>query len=462
MFKRINYIQIKEFALKTLRNYFHFFLISIITAIFASQWLDFRTALFANIHTFALGMLGLLVFASDATRKIEFQKEQWDNERKHLDDDLRTVKLVSDKITHGICSSLKNDVHWASDALEKAKIIGMRQNTLFSERLSYYPLEKECLADQFASLLLKRCKFLLESNQYKKIYLIIDSGTTLYSLFAKLGEHARNYIDLDPKEKDWICNLEIVTNNLPGLLLYMDKGRIDLNSRYSRLIIKSCILPGEPVPIYSAVTGSSTVKALEIIKKQSDDERGICIGIVTGNWVRIRRGDNSNPIHCPVPSARGDNHREFKQALIDCSKEIYVVAPLGKVIYNENIGDTGISDTLGYTATSKNEDNKPYMEVKIENDKPKYVRLVSTSRGHGRLLSRYSDMLRGLLGHFDREESEKNFIKAAAGDVPHLFFTEELFYPIDRESTQMDVDIEFPVRRIRKVVMEKLFNIKQI
>ena len=280
----------KNYILKLVKNYYPFFfifMITIITAwITAPQRGKFSEALSNNIHTFILGMLGLLIFAAEASSKRNFQEKQWEYEKSHLEDDLTSVRRVSEKIAIGISSSLKNDVRWASDAMEKAKIIGLRQNTLFTERLTYYPLEKEYLADQFAPILLKRCKHLIEKDNYKyTVYLIIDSGTTLYSLFAKLAEHARVYISTGNKENEWINNLNIVTNNLPGLLLFMDKGRLDLYSRYAGLAINCILLPGVPLPIYSAVTGKETVEALKKIK--DDQKDAIFIGIVTGNWVRI-------------------------------------------------------------------------------------------------------------------------------------------------------------------------------
>lgn len=107
----------------------------------------------------------------------------------------------------------------------------------------------------------------------------------------------------------------------------MESGRINPSNRYSDLAIKCHLLPGVPLPIYSTVTGLETNEALERLRKKAGDN-AFFIGLVTGNWIRLRRSDPP----CPVPLARGLGHRKFKQVLINQSDEVYVVTPLGKIL----------------------------------------------------------------------------------------------------------------------------------
>lgn len=167
-------------------------------------------------------------------------------------------------------------------------------------------------------------------------------------------------------------NVSIITNNLPGVDSLMKHGRIQPNNRYSELAILCKLLPGVPLPVYSAVTGEETREAIKNYRKKYQ-KNCYFLGLTTGNWIRVRR---SKP-PCPVPLARGKGHLDFKQAMINACNEIYEISPLGKLFVGP--GPEDLNEILKYDVRFQHPDWQPYEEVTIDNDKAKMVSLVTTS-----------------------------------------------------------------------------------
>ncbi|HLP46761.1 MAG TPA: hypothetical protein VK469_12465, partial [Candidatus Kapabacteria bacterium] len=312
-------------------------------------------------------IIGLLLLAMDLLLKqkiqkadLEFRKKQFDEEKesreeqkKWLEENTVNLSKVSNILSQNIAQDLKKDITWATETLEKAKI-GLQSRTLFGERMEHFRDEKEFIAEQFLSKLIDRCKYLVEQN--KHVYIVIDSGTTLYPLFKKLGMesvHAHEF------KENWISNVTLVTNNLVGVEALMENGRLNPGNRFSPLAIDCELLPGKPLPIYLAVTGDMTEKALKDLPKKKDGKDSFFIAITTGNWIRLRRTDPA----CPVPLARGSGHLSFKQALIDICNETYVISPLGKIFVKNSLSDVNIA--LGFEHDKKSQDMQEYSEVNI-------------------------------------------------------------------------------------------------
>ncbi|WP_092332553.1 hypothetical protein [Desulfosporosinus hippei] len=354
----------------------------------------------------------------------------------YLNKSLNTEEIL--EVANHIVNHLNKNNQWATGALLRAR--GLHQQSLFSERLEYYRMEKDYLAKQFCPMLLNRCKSFVESG--KRVYIIIDSGTTLYPFFDKLAQEALRFHANE--ENEWIKHVTIVTNNLPGMLYFMENGR-KTSSRYGDLAINSLLLPGVPLPIYSAVSGKETNHYLQNLRLETD---AIFIGIVTGNWIRIR---HSHP-HCPIPLARGKDHQLFKQILFENSDEVFVVSPLGKVI-NSDLEKGELNDILGYSENNDNPDCKPYYEVKIDDKKANFVKLVTTIRESGRLLSGHSENIRDILNNNILEYLDFPYLPADR--VPHLLFQ---FNEIPKEY-DLEVATEFPVDRLRTKVMRELLKV---
>jgi hypothetical protein len=177
-------------------------------------------------------------------------------------------------------------------------------------------------------------------------------------------------------------------------------------------------LPGVPLPIYSAVTGIETEEAIRALAKQEEDNAdAVFIGIVTGNWVRIRRTES----RCPIPLARGEGHLEFKQSLVHTClpHEIYVVSPLGKIF--ANIDPSGVKDMLGLDNNSPDIERQEYEEVQILENSSN-VKLVSTYRKDGRLLQNLGRYLRVVFNIADQVDEAK-FVAAHIGKTDHILFS---------------------------------------
>jgi hypothetical protein len=298
----------------------------------------------------------------------------------------------------------------------KAKNESFRQ-LLFAERMSHFYEEKQYIADQFASLLLDRCRFFAETG--KQVYLLIDSGTTLYPFFEKLGRAA---VYAKANKENWVNNLWIETNNLPGVEILMQEGRANPSDPLSPLAVKCELFPGTPLPFYLALTGKKTNKALEILRKEAVDN-SVFITLTTGDWIRLRR----SPPTCPVVLARGEGHLEFKQALIKNSDEIYVIAPLGKIFTQSTLSEVNCALGIGTVQPGSEMENdlekQPYREVEVDNEKAKQVKLVSTSRLKRRnILETYSANVLGFLGvePHEYESIKEKMHKADIADLQHF------------------------------------------
>ena len=321
--------------------------------------------------------------------------------------------------------------------------------SLFDERKLHFHEEKQHLADHFIPVLLARCKAYAESG--KQVHLIIDSGTTLFPFFQRLGEAtARAYRN----RETWIDQLFLETNNIPGVQSLMEAGRINSNNRYSPIAINCDLLPGVPLPVYSALTGKKTVAALCKSREEAGDN-AVFITLSTGNWIRLRR---STPI-CPIPLARGTGHLEFKQALIDYSDEIFVVTPLAKVFVDVPPGD--VNAALEFSEKQTEPDLQPYFEVKIDDEKAAHVKMVSTCRGSGCVLSNHSTRVRALLGTdtLDLGAVLKQFHDKPIQELPHLIFPFENI-PND---WFLQIATEFPHSQTRnETFMQKFFFVPQV
>lgn len=305
-----------------------------------------------------------------------------------------------------------------------------RSKSLFEERISHFREEKQHLADHFLIPLLLRCQEFAEEG--KQVHLIIDSGTTLYPLFGKLAEFSvRAYAN---REK-WIENLFVETNNIPGVIMLMDSGRINPNDRYSPLAINCDLLPGIPLPVYSALTGKKTIAALQQLRNGAGD-KSVFIALTTGNWIRLRRSMPS----CPVPLARGIGHLEFKQALIDYSDEVYVISPLGKIFIGVSPGEVNLA--LDFDEKRAAPDRQPYHEVRISDEKAPHLKMVTTSRELGCVLSEHSTKVRTVLGvdTLTMGHILHGFHRTPTADLPHLIF------PFDKipNDWQQQIETEFP------------------
>jgi hypothetical protein len=355
----------------------------------------------------------------------EARNARTEHER-HIERETRMLTEVGESLGQHIASALSTDVRWLADALTRAKL-GSHAQTVFGERLQHFREEKEFIAEKFVGFLIERCRALTESK--KGVYLLIDSGTTLYPIFEKFGRRVAQM----PLQKDgWLSKVTIVTNNLPGVESLMEFARRDREDRFAKMVVRCKLLPGEPLATYSAVVGDETEAAILSLDKLAKGGDYGFISLVTGNWIRIR----GNTPHCPIPLVRNEEHRRVKQAMVDVSNEVYVLAPLGKIFVR-----------LGEDAVNKELDIRTqdlwYKDVGIEHEKAGFVKLVSTVRQDHRLLHRVGVEVETILapGRTDpsRQEMER-LVKLDSEQMPSLLFAFDRL-PTDRTA---ETEIEFP------------------
>jgi hypothetical protein len=366
----------------------------------------------------------------DETRRGREVNAKW------MQDETARLGPLAEDIASIITRQLVEDTSWATSALKKARL-GHPSQTIFTDRLNHFSDEKEHLAHNFVPLLLMRCRQLAEEGH--EVYLIIDAGTTMYPLFSRLGSAA---VKCWRNRELWVDSITIVTNNLPGVQSLMDTGRVDPTNRYSELAIKCELLPGAPLPVYSSVTGELTTDTLNAMRTRHS-KSAVFVGVVSGNWVRVSRSHSA-----PIPLSRGQGHQKFKEAVVTEADEVYVLAPLGKIFVD--VGLEELNSALGFDRKHSDTERQPYSEVFLTEDEAKKVRLVSTSRLDGRVLSHLSQKLQTLL-----KASEGDCYQwTADGMIPHWLFE----YDRLPQSRHEELAVEFPHAYTRTPdFMEKYF-----
>lgn len=354
-------------------------------------------------------------------QKLEFEREKFraeEEERKALvrfrqQESKRFSRPAADIAEH-LAKNLAEDPHWARSALEAAKLLPYT-DTLFDERSQHFRAEKRELAALFTPYLLKRCEALTQEGS-RDVHLLVDAGTTLYPFFELLGKETSKRFHQGER---WLERFHLATNNLPGVEQLIDTGRRTPWDRYSELAVDCQLLPGSPLPIFAAVAGDLTNDAIVALRKAATEngKAALFVALLVGNWVRIR----GHQPRCPVPMARGDEHRRVKQTLLDNADEVYVVSPLGKLFVDYS--NEEVNSALGFDEAAKDRAKTPYSELAIRDEKAAVTKLVATTRAEGRILQRHSnrveDALTSLPGKLPPIDE---FAVLPIEEVPHLLF----------------------------------------
>jgi hypothetical protein len=376
----------------------------------------------------------------------QFNVEQEERKERlaRMKEEQNHVRDLARPLSKEIAKELENEPKWAIAALEKSRM-GPYSHTIFSERIEHFSEEKKLIAEKFAPLLLRRCRQLI-NVQHKDVCLLIDSGTTLYPFFDILASES---VEAKKHDEEWLNHFKVATNNLPGIQKLMEAARENSN-RYSPLALRCHLFPGEPLPVYSAVTGKLTNKAVEQLRQEEQERtqgHSVFISLVVGNWVRLR---HTEPV-CPVPLARGAGHKDFKEALIYNSDEIFVVTPLGKVFCN--VDKETLNRALDFIPNPNFTDRHDYDEVDTidklhheHRDKGDCIKIVTTSRPKpSMILFALSAHVQQALSHSSAitladEIANQQFVDAPVGEASHVVF------PFDRlpDDRYKEKDEEFP------------------
>lgn len=280
----------------------------------------------------------------------------------------------------------------------------------YEERANHYRTEKAKLAKAVVTVLEQRLKYLADHKKINRVRVILDAGTTISPVFEELGWLAKK------SEGDWISKLDIYTNNVRGLQILFslnDKNEDDRQAdRYQDIPVKCKVLPGSILSAYQAIADESTVNRVLGFNSEPDcrDDNSYVIGITTGNYVLFDHDKME-----VLPIAKIGHHPHIKAAMYHVSNEIFLIAPLGKVLRVENDEDirttlSNLNKDFGYKQNAANEAEKPYrlvepeilsdLEYACEDTISLWNRktvLFTTSRKEGAMLSHHAEKLNVLI-----------------------------------------------------------------
>lgn len=361
------------------------------------------------------------------------------------------TKKITEDISRGISKNLIDDPTWLDRFMDQTGVT--YSASVYGDRIGHFYYEKQFIAEQAINEIEKYI------NQSKdKICLLIDSGTTMYPVFQEITKRIHSNKDLWKKQ---VC---IVTNNLPGIHYLMKYGKEDLSDNYSEILLDCFLIPGKPLSVYAAITGTEAEKWLKqirlFLKDWNDSESSIkIISFLTGNY--MTRSDRNNKVRYS-PAARGEGHVEMKNEMVKVSDEVFVLSSLTK--FSFATCDI-LNDVNGFTIQRsdkidalKHPRQVKYVEILIPDEKP--YKIFSTKRVKGNLFEHFSSALYlelirtlALENVFMPEIDIKKWIPNVE-IMPHLEIEREIPHKTLRDSYAPDNDIwhlEWILKKGRKV-----------
>jgi hypothetical protein len=250
----------------------------------------------------------------------------------------------------------------------------------FDTRISHFSAEKKLICRKALDRIIKKemeyhnypLEKIDEKNK-RKLYLLIDSGSTVYPIFELLCNN--------PDFKTSFKDMEIITNNIRGISIISDFGKKS-NKADPEMMYKCSVIPGLIEGTYSAIVGDPALEYWngfldKIIQKEenegpakcsnipniqeedseklvsgrlklerlSKDFKIIIVSLISGNYISTRDGILT----------RGEYHPKLKYNLIYNSHHVYVLSPLGK-FFNKS------AEKISDMAKNSDESFKPQKE----------------------------------------------------------------------------------------------------
>lgn len=380
-------------------------------------------------------------------------------EKKRIIENLRTETSLREslilkaqdtarQIALSVASDLKNDSHWAADALREAAILG-GAISVFGQRIHHFRDEKNAMAVNFFHFLLKRIRHL--STQHNRVLVLLDSGTTILPFFELFGKAAVK--DKQSPLGVWTGKTELITNNIPGISELIKHGRSNPTDRFDEIAVRCHVLPGTPLAVYSAIVGDKTVEAIKTCKTPGD----YVIGLTTGNFVLVS-GQRLRPL------ARGEGHYEIKHEICSVSDEAYVIASLGKLI--KATSPEEFNSDLRFSSSAQSKAMQPYRAV--EYPEGSKLKLVTTMRESDKsILREFSKKLLELLyaipphavTHGEEGDPDVS-TEPSVEKIPHFLYSFDEVQPATRYEQEM---VELPHEYMRTPeIMSKYFLIERL
>jgi TIR domain len=249
----------------------------------------------------------------------------------------------------------------SADDLERRGLGEPDLGSRWNQRTAHFAREKAYLATFFGSALLQRCRQLAEEGRH--VNLVLDAGTTVAALFSLIASARTSQLG--------DCSPSLVTNNLVGVQEFMAQSRL---FGTDRPFLQCHLLSGSVMPRYKSALGDTTDDALRHYFESHHGDT--FIGITAAPWVLLRDASAA-----PVPISRAAGSKSFKETLIECCDEVYVVSPLGKLWF-ASLAEINASLVKG--------DDRLYEEPRIPQPKSSSIYLVTTARKQHRVLGRFS------------------------------------------------------------------------
>ncbi|MBV6449670.1 MAG: hypothetical protein MHPDNHAH_00382 [Anaerolineales bacterium] len=306
--------------------------------------------------------------------------------------------------------------------------------SLFERRIAHFAPEKESLAEAIVKIISNE----IVNDKELEIILVLDAGSTVYPIFRQLCAHPNFQFDRTNAQR-----LKIITNNLPGVSALIKYGHIG-DPISARTLFKCQVLTGYAHSQYEATLSDQTAADLrqavteyKKITSESQNSKVKIISVTSGNYVSLTDG----------VLARDRNHVETKSTMLDIGDDVYILAPLGKLL---PYSCTDINHLLGYS------DENGYAAFPNWLEKSKKLTMVITERS-----PEYFPQLRPhtLIAYFGR-------IQAEVKDLFENRLISLSFDPMDdvRVRVQASVlgidralrDYELPHRNLRERLIAKL------
>ena len=367
-------------------------------------------------------------------------------------------------LARAVCGQLAQNNKWATEAIIDAGM-GLPGSDVFDKRTGHFSLEKQECGREFARWLLRRVVHFLSRN--KKVFLVCDSGTTIFWFLKAFGEVISEQFNGNNKGSseagsitpDKLAGLTVITNNIPGaeaFLTYASQHTLSISLKEVRIsdLVGVRLLAGLLLPEYVALTGEDTNHDLETLWKKITSDRGkpapVFVGVATGNWLNIESFEGR-----PLPHllARGRGHGPFKKKLLEVCDETFILAPLGK-IFMKSVDR--LNAMLHYSQAATDPQLRSYEVVPMPQGKGEAIKLVSTYRYmFSSILKVHSSDVRDAIQKFaDNPEQQQKQTSLAIPDVDHLLFRFDHF---SEEPPETQIEIELPHPQTRNAAFKKEF-----
>jgi hypothetical protein len=337
-------------------------------------------------------------------------------------------------LIESVTSNLRDYTEWTKQTILDLQLV-LEGESIFARRVDHFRSEKRHISNAIVPWIVKRILFF--AGQGHRVYLLIDSGTSLYWVFRRLEQGLKEQLKQGEEKQKLLRRITILTNNTAGAYSYVSASNIESLEGKQRPTpvladyVKCHVLGGEIVTRYAATLGPETVAALRREKERAMNGEGSVkfIGLLVGQWVRI---DEDTP-HRPIALARGYGQSEFKRELILISDEVFLISPLAKLF---RLPYDDIKDGLGKDSSDSvyvdvgqaiKEDDWQDGDRREFEERSKTIKLVTTLRSPSKMnpaqaLGNFSSAIHGLYGNrylkrlSDELAEEPNF-----SSLPHLY-----------------------------------------